>query len=26
MEPCPVKSDWLGESGGSIIVPPTPSK
>ncbi len=26
MEPRPVKSDWLGESGGSIIVPPTPSK
>lgn len=26
MEPCPVKSDRPGESGSSIIVPPTPSK
>jgi hypothetical protein len=26
MEPCPVKSDRPGESGASIIVPPTPSK
>jgi hypothetical protein len=26
MEPRPVKSDRPGECGGSIIVPPTPSK